>query len=60
MNWFLEFGSSEQDIIREFKSFLGLWFCPGCQPIYDTSEQQFHQSITEAQLLPTRVIGLKT
>ena len=32
---------SEQIIIREFKSFLGLWFCPGCQPnTNDKSEQE--------------------
>lgn len=36
---------SEQIIIREFKSFLGLWFCPGCQPTTNDASEQ--QDITE-------------
>ena len=36
---------SEQIIIREFKSFLGLWFCPRCQPTTNDASEQ--QDITE-------------
>ena len=36
---------NEQIIIREFKSFLGLWFCPGCQ--HTTNDASEQQDITE-------------